>query len=141
LLLEGDLREPSLARILGLPPSNGLIETLQGREHWQDQVQQDQQTSLDHLLTANAQPAANQLLDSMQLQNLIAEARDEYNLVVMNSQPIGNATQTMVLANIIDTVVLVVGAKRAKRIEVRDAIRMLAAASRRPVVMVLNMAA
>lgn len=141
LLLEGDLREPSLARILKLPPSNGLVETLQGREHWQDQVQQDQQTSLDLLLVAGAQPAANQLLDSMQLQNLIAEARDEYNLLVMNSQPIGSATQTMVLANIVDTVVLVVGAKRAKRAEVRDAIRTLTAASRRPVVMVLNMAA
>ena len=60
---------------------------------------------------------------------------------MLNSQPIGNATQTMVLANIIDTVVLVVGARRAKRIAVRDAIRTLAAASRRPVVMVLNMAA
>jgi len=141
LLLEGDLREPSLAGILKVPPSNGLIETLQGREHWQDQVQQDQQTSLDHLLVASAQPAANQLLDSMQLQNLVAEARDEYNLVVMDSQPIGNATQTMVLANIIDTVVLVVGAKRAKRVVVRDAIRTLTAASRRPVVMVVNMGA
>ncbi len=141
LLLEGDLREPSLARIMKLPPSNGLVETLQGREHWQDQVQQDRQTSLDLLLVAGAQPAANQLLDSMQLQNLIAEARDEYNLLVMDSQPIGSATQTMVLANIVDTVVLVVGAKRAKRAEVREAIRTLTAASRRPVVMVLNMAA
>jgi len=141
LLLEGNLSEPALARILKIPPSNGLIETLQGREHWQDQVQQDQQTSLDHLLVAGAQPAASQLLDSMQLQNLISEARDEYNLVVMDSQPIGNATQTMVLANIVDTVVLVVGARRAKQAAVRDAIRTLTAASRRPVVMVLNMAA
>jgi len=141
LLLEGDLQEPSLARILNVPRSNGLVETLQGREHWQEQVQQDSQTSLDHLLVAGPQQAANQLLDSMQLQNLIAEARDEYNLVVMDSQPIGSATQTMVLANIVDTVVLVVGAKRAKRVAVRDAIRMLTAASRNPVVMTLNMAA
>lgn len=141
LLLEGDLREPSLARVLKVPPSNGLIETLQGSNHWQEQVQQDQRTSLDHLLVAGPQPAANQLLDSMQLQNLVAEARDEYNLVVMDSQPIGSATQTMVLANIVDTVVLVVGAKRAKRALVRDAIRTLTMASRKPVVMALNMAA
>ncbi len=141
LLLEGDLREPSLAQILKVPPSNGLVETLQGREHWQEQVQQDSRTTLDHMLVAGAHPAANQLLDSMQLQNLVAEARDEYNLVVMDGQPIGSATQTMVLANIVDTVVLVVGAKRAKRAAVREAIRMLTAASRKPVVMALNMAA
>lgn len=141
LLLEGDLREPSLAHILKVPPSNSLIETLQGSEHWQEQVQQDHSTSLDHLLVGGAQPAANQLLDSMQLQNLVAEARDEYNLVVMDSQPIGSATQSMVLANIVDTVVLVVGAKRSKRAAVRESIRTLSIASRKPVVMALNMAA
>lgn len=141
LLLEGNLREPSLARVLKLPPSNGLIETLQGSEHWQEQVQQDQRTSMDHLLVAGPQPAANQLLDSMQLQNLVAEARDEYNLVVMDSQPIGSATQSMVLANIVDTVVLVVGARRAKRAAVRESIRTLTIASRKPVVMAINMAA
>jgi succinoglycan biosynthesis transport protein ExoP len=141
LLLEGDLREPSLARILDVPPSNGMVETLQGREHWQEQVQQDTRTTLDHLLVAQAHPAASQLLDSMQLQNLVAEAKDEYNLIVMDSQPIGNATQTMVLANIVDTVVLVVGAKRAKQTVVCDAVRTLAAASRNPIVMALNLAA
>jgi Mrp family chromosome partitioning ATPase len=130
-----------MARILNVSSSNGLVETLQGREHWQEQVQQDSRTTLDHMLVAEAHPAANQLLDSMQLQNLVAEARDEYNLVVMDGQPIGSATQTMVLANIVDTVVLVVGAKRAKRAAVREAIRMLTAASRKPVVMALNMAA
>ena len=141
LLLEGDLREPSLARILGAPASSGLVDTLQGREHWQEQVQHDSRSPLDHMLVTDAQPAANQLLDSMQLQNLVAEAKDEYNLVVMDGQPIGSATQTMVLANIVDTVVLVVGAKRARRAAVREAIRMLTAASHKPVVMALNMAA
>ena len=141
LLLEGDLREPSLARVLKVPPSNGLIDTLQGSEHWQEQVGQDGRTPLDHLLVAGPQPAANQLLDSMQLQNLVAEARDEYNLVVMNSQPIGNATQSMVLAHIVDSVVLVVGAKRSRRAAVRESIHTLATASRKPLVMALNMAA
>jgi len=141
LLLEGNLRDPSLAKVLEVPQNNGLVETLQGREHWQEQVQQDSRTTLDHLLVAQAHPAASQLLDSMQLQNLVAEARDEYNLIVMDSQPIGNASQTMVLANIVDTVILVVGARRAKQGVVRDAVRTLTAASRSPVVMALNMAA
>ena len=77
----------------------------------------------------------------MQLQNLIAEARDEYNLVVMDSQPIGSATQSMVLAHIVDAVVLVVGAKRSKRAAVRESMHTLAVASRKPVVVALNMAA
>lgn len=141
LLLEGDLRDPSLARVLKVPPSNALVETLQGSEHWQEQVQQDGRTSLDHLLVAGPQPAANQLLDSMQLQNLIAEARDEYNLVVMDSQPIGSATQSMVLAHIVDAVVLVVGAKRSRRAAVRESLHTLAVASRKPVAVALNMAA
>ena len=38
LLVEGDLRNPSLARLLGVPANNGLIETLKGNEDWRDAI-------------------------------------------------------------------------------------------------------
>ena len=93
------------------------------------------------MLASGTPRGAAQLLDSMQLQNLIAEAREDYNLVVLTGQPVEQAIQTMVLANVVDMVVLVVGANRSKRHAVRDAVNTVVAASKKPPVVALNRSA
>ncbi len=141
LLVEGDLQTPSLARVLGVAPTNGLVETLEGTDDWREQVARDPLTSLDMLLVGGAQPASNQLLEAMQMQNLMAEAREDYNLVVMDSQPLTRATRSMVLAQIADAVVLVIEAVSTPRLVVRNAVDAMAASSRKQPVAALNKAA
>lgn len=141
LLLEGDLQAPSLARRLKVPASNGLVDSLQGGETWQDQVEQDPASNLGYLLASAPPRGAAQLLDSMQLRNLLAEARDDYNLVVMTGQPIGTGSDAMIVATIVETVVLVVGGRKAKREQVRQAVQTLATAIKKRPVMALSDAA
>ncbi|MGI4798697.1 MAG: hypothetical protein ACRYG8_32580, partial [Janthinobacterium lividum] len=135
LLLEGDLQTPSLAQHLGMPASNGLVDALQEGNLWQEHLGQDDATKLDTLLVATTPWNAPQLLDSMQLQNLVAEARDSYNLIVMTAHAMGGGTHTMVVANLVDMVVLVVGAKKARRENVRQSVHTLSSTvKKRPVV-------
>lgn len=135
LLLEGDLQTPSLAPHLGVPASNGLVDALQEGNLWQEHVGHDDATKLDTLLVATTPWNAPQLLDSMQLQNLVAEARDSYNLIVMTAHAMGSGTHTMVVANLVDMVVLVVGAKKARRENVRQSVQTLSSTvKKRPVV-------
>ena len=51
LLMEGDLHAPSLAGCSMARP-NGLVATLQGREHWREAVARDSASPLDALLAA-----------------------------------------------------------------------------------------
>ena len=141
LLIEGDLQTPSLARVLAAAPSNGLVEALEGSEDWRDQVARDPATPLDMLLVGGAQPASNQLLEAMQMQNLMADAREDYNLVVMDGQPVTRATRSMVLAQIADAVVLVIEAVSTPRVAVRNAVGTMTASSRKQPVAALNKAA
>jgi succinoglycan biosynthesis transport protein ExoP len=141
LLLEGDLQGPSLARMLDLPPSNGIVETLVGHEHWRDAIVRDPHSNLECLVAGGSTPGAGQLLETMQLQNLIAEARDDYNLIVMDSQPLSGATHSLILAHVADAVVLVVAPEEASRQEVHAAKEALVRAARKPPVIAVNKAA
>lgn len=141
LLIEGDLQSPEMSRLLEIAPTNGLVETLEGREHWQEAVRRDLVSGMDMLLVERPHPLAGQLLETMQLQNLLAEAGEEYNLVVMDAQPLSRATNSMNLAHLVDAVVLVVEAHATSRDVVRGAIETVAAAARRPPVVALSEAA
>ncbi len=141
LLVEGDLQTPSLARVLGAPNSNGMVTTLEGHEDWRELVVRDSATPLEMLLVGGPQPAANQLLEAMQMQNLMAEAREDYNLVVMDSQPVTRATRSMVLAHMADAVVLVIEATTTPRAAVRSAVGAMADSARKQPVAALNKAA
>ena len=77
----------------------------------------------------------------MQLQNLLADAREDYNLVVMDGQPIAQATRSMVLAQLADAVVLVIEALSTPRVTVRTAAGAMAHSARKQPVAALNKAA
>jgi uncharacterized protein involved in exopolysaccharide biosynthesis/Mrp family chromosome partitioning ATPase len=141
LLIEGDLQKPALATALGIPTQDGLAAALEGREHWRDLLARDAATPLHLLLASRPHAAAAQLLESMQFQNLIAEAREDYNLVVIAGQPVTAVTHAVVLANAVDAVVLVVEAGRTSRQAVRQAADTMTAASRRRPVVALTQAA
>jgi uncharacterized protein involved in exopolysaccharide biosynthesis/Mrp family chromosome partitioning ATPase len=140
LLLESDLHNPSLARLLGLPPGNGFVETLLGHEHWRDAIVPDMESPLECLLTCNSQYDSNRLLETTQLQNLLAEAREEYNFVVLDTQPVTLGAQALVLAHLVDLVVLVVEAGVTPHENVQNAIDAISATALQPPVIVLNKA-
>lgn len=102
LLLDSDLNNPSAAGLLGMPPSNGFINTLLGNEHWRDATVRDVYSALECLLSSSKQEDGNQLLETTQLQNLLADARDEYSFVVLDAQPVSLGAQAMVLAHAVD---------------------------------------
>ena len=77
LLIEGDLQTPTIAQKLGVTPTNGLIKTLSGLEHWSENITRDSAAPVDLLLVGTPQPTASRLLETMQLQSFMAEAREE----------------------------------------------------------------
>ncbi|MBV9654972.1 MAG: hypothetical protein JOZ42_10460, partial [Acetobacteraceae bacterium] len=117
LLIEGDLQSPSVAGKLGVTPANGLIKTLTGLEHWSENLSRDSAAPMDLLLAGTPQPAASRLLETMQLQSFMAEAREEYNLVVVDGHPMTEAMHSLAFVPIVDATVLVVEAGETGREE------------------------
>jgi len=140
LLIEANLDRPSLAKQLEVVPSNGMVETLLGNEHWRELVAHDPASRLEYLLADSVPAEAGRLLESMQLQSLIAEAREDYNFVVLDAQAVAVSPHILVLAHAVDAVALVVEAHTTSRGEIHAAIEALEGAAAQPRFVVLNKA-
>jgi succinoglycan biosynthesis transport protein ExoP len=148
LLIECDLSKPSLAPLLNVMPSSGTVEALAGKEPWRELVRHDGESGVDYLLanppngldhlTDEAKPDPGRLLESMQFKNLIGEARESYNLIVLDSPAVSTARDALILAHAADAVLLVAKAKVTRRDHVRRAVAALAGVARHPPAIVLN---
>jgi protein-tyrosine kinase len=110
LLVDCDLRRPSLAKLFGMANDPGLSEYLQTKC---DVTGLIQKTSIAKLsLLASGQPPTNpsELLGSSCMHGFVQEltARYDDRFIIFDSPPIKAASETSVLARHVDGVVLVV---------------------------------
>ena len=130
ILTEGSLREPRLARLLGMQQT-GLLTVLGGEEDWRDVLQSDELSShMDVLVTRRPAGAPYALLKGPHFQNLLLDLHDTYNLTVFNGAAAAGS-DTLALASEVDATVLVIDADKISRTEAREAASRLALASRR----------
>jgi capsular exopolysaccharide synthesis family protein len=136
LLLEADLRRPTLASRLDLRGSAGLAEVLRGENELRDAVrsfrlggESDGETSesIDLLLAGSATGEAVGGVDSDRMTALIAEADADYDLVVVDSPPSSLAADCIALANMVGGVVVLT---RVGHTPLRDAERLAEELSR-----------
>ena len=109
LLIEADLDAPSVARILELR-SNGLSSALVSSTDWRDATIVDPLSPLDVLVADRALTGSAALLSGVAMQNLLVEAREHYNLVVLSGAPAISA-QAEAMAVRVDLTILVLDGK------------------------------
>jgi capsular exopolysaccharide synthesis family protein len=120
LLVDTDLRRPSMHAIFGLPNLVGLSSVLANLEDIESAAQQCHSIPNLFILTAGpAPPHPAELLGSERMQQLLERFRMEYDQVILDSSPINLVTDPAVLSPHTDVVLLVVRAgmtsKRALR--------------------------
>ena len=113
LLIEGDLRSPSLGRALGT--SGGVLPlALAGALGWRDAVLRDADSPLDVLHAASPTADSHALLNGMRLQNMLVEARDDYTLIVLSAASTATPSDALVLAHRADASVMVFSIRRTR---------------------------
>jgi len=110
LLVDCDLRVPSLAQLFGLPAKRGLTDYLQESGDLPSLLQK---TSLEKLtILASGKPPVNpaELLGSTRMLNLVEELASRYpdRYIIFDTPPLEVASESIVLAQAVDGVVLVV---------------------------------
>jgi protein-tyrosine kinase len=109
-LVDCDLRVPSLAKLFGVPFVRGLVDYLQGSDEISSLLQK---TSMDKLsILASGLPPTNpaELLGSALMGNLVGELAGRYpdRYVIFDTPPYEVASESKVLSQAVDGVVLVV---------------------------------
>ncbi|MGX1100236.1 GumC family protein [Amorphus sp. MBR-141] len=125
LLIDADLRKPSLHIRLGCVGYRGLSNCLVGNASPPDVLQRTDYPNLEFMPAGPVPPDPTELLASSQMATLLAIASEKYDLVVVDSAPVGGMADAPVLSNYTDGTILVVEAHGALRGGVVNALKRL----------------
>ncbi|MBD2327339.1 tyrosine-protein kinase domain-containing protein [Alkalinema sp. FACHB-956] len=109
LVIDADLRRPSLHRLLGLPNEQGLVNLLTSQEMvgLTSFMDEDDRNNISIITSgANTNDPAK-LLSSRQMQELMQRFRDRYDLVIVDAPPVLGMVDAMLLASHCDSVLMV----------------------------------
>lgn len=129
LLIDADLRRPSVARTAGITVQsslNALVGTGGDHDAMLDRlIQRDDVTQLDIIPAEGNGNNVQDLVTSDALRGLVDAARTRYDLVVIDAPPVLAFVDARVLATVADATVLVVKWRDTPRAMVSGALKML----------------
>ncbi len=125
LLVDGDLRRPSLHAKFGLSPSQGLSNVLTGELPWQEVVIPVESTPNLSLLPSGLGSHRAADLIGPRLATLLDEFAKEYALVILDSPPLLGFAECLQMATAADGVLIVSRAGDTRRKAVAEVLGVL----------------
>ena len=132
LLIEGDMRLPTMAGRLGLQPSPGLSNLIAGMSGIRDvlqvyKVQEEGKNTVSfHVLVSGAiPPNPSELLGSKRMSTFLKSLRAAYDYVILDLPPVTVVTDAVLASKLVDGMVVVVRNNRAVRGALAETIRQL----------------
>lgn len=127
LLIDGDIRRPSVAAIFGLVPTVGLTEVLAEEAQVRDALLRDERSGA-YILPSLTQRFEHRHINSeANLHQFMSRLDQVFDLVIIDTAPSLAAVESRLLMNFVDQAFMVVRWKHTPVPVVRSALRRLAA--------------
>ncbi len=109
LLIDADLRKPSLGKRLGHAPfTPGLSDLVNGDVKLEEVIIRDEQDCIDLLVAGQYAPNPLELLSSNQFKQLLLSVRDQYDRVIIDTPPAMAVSDSQVISELSDAVLYVI---------------------------------
>lgn len=138
IVVDGDLRGSKLARSFGWRPEYDFADFILEHADLPDAILEDEDMGIHVLAAASPCPQAADDLSVDWLGPLMDELKRCYDVVIIDSPPLQNVADGLVLAQVADALVYVVRWDSTQRSAVRDGLDSLAEVGLRPTGIVLN---
>jgi len=115
LLIDADLRKPTVHRTFGLSNRAGLTNILIGEAKPADLVHEVMQPGLEIMTSGPIPPNPAELLSSQRMHDLLEQLKDVYDMVLVDAPPILAVTDSQLLSTYADGVLLVLGSGKVLR--------------------------
>jgi exopolysaccharide transport family protein len=139
LLIDADLRRPSIHKALGLGPRIGLSNVLTGGATLAQATLRSPLLPNLYILPAGTPPPnPAELMASSQMVDLLGELREQYDHIVVDTPPTLSVTDAVVLSTRADAVVLVIRSSQTTKPALRRARDILAQVNARVSGVLLN---
>lgn len=138
LLVDGDLRNPSMHRVVGVENERGMSNLLSGSSDLLSLVQRTGLDNLSFIPCGPLPPNPAELWGSDRLRQVLAEARNSFDHVVIDGPPVLGFADSPLLAASVSGVVFVIEARGTRRGQARGALRRLKVGNARLLGLVLS---
>jgi capsular exopolysaccharide synthesis family protein len=118
LIIDCDLRMPSLTDYLGIETDKGLSDILSGTCSVEDSIVRLDPAGLHLIRGGEARQDVAELLSGPKFKEILREAREMFDYVIVDAPPLGVFTDATVLINDADGAILVVRSGRTKYTDV-----------------------
>ncbi len=125
LVIDADMRRPSLHKKFDVPNEFGLTDILVGRASLAQAVQRTDRPGVDVLTSGTHSPNPIKLLQSSRFDALLREARERYATVIVDAPALVPVFDAAILANKTDGTVMILSANQTDRRSTRRAIARL----------------
>jgi len=138
ILVDADLRRPSVHKQLKLPQGPGLTDVLVGQKQPEEVLNATEVLGLRVMTAGPIPPNPAELLNSQPMDRIIEQLRELADVVIFDTAPCIPVSDSIVLANKLDGVILVVHAGETKKAAVKHTREMLDRARARTLGLVFN---
>ncbi len=116
LLVDADLRRPSVHKTLGMGPRSGLSNVLTGSITLEQAITRSPILSNLFILPAGTPPPnPAELLASSNMRDLLTDLREQYDHIVIDTPPTLSVTDAVVLSQRVDAIILVIRSSKTTK--------------------------
>jgi len=112
LIVDSDLRRPTLHKMLGITNNLGLTNYLMKQNTLEEVIQTTDLPTLDFLASGKLPSSSLGILSSLQMKDLINELKRRYDFVFFDSPPIMGVSDASILASEVDMTLQVIQYRR-----------------------------
>jgi capsular exopolysaccharide synthesis family protein len=125
VLVDGDMRRPSVDKYLNLVGSVGFSTVLSGSATLEDVLQPTKYPRLSALTAGTVPPNPSELLGSQAARKVLGELREKFDYVIIDSSPLLAVTDGAILATNSDGALIMARFGETKREQLAHAVKML----------------
>lgn len=114
LLIDADLRKPSLHHMFGLSNRIGLTYALLNEQSWSSNIRESNVPNLFIMPAGSIPPNPSELLASQRMASLMKELQQEFDMILFDTPPILAVTDGLIISSLCDGVVMVIKSGRTR---------------------------
>ena len=125
ILVDCDMRLPTVASTFGIPSAPGLSDFLVGQAKIEEAVRRDNVYGISILPSGNLPPDATGLLEDKQLDSLFSALKKIFDFIIVDLPPVNNVPDAMILSKYMDGFLIAVREQKTKHREIDQMLRQI----------------
>lgn len=138
VLVDCDIKRPRIDKSYNLESKYGVVDYLKGKKSLDDIIVKNVRKNLDIIMGGKASEDTTELFLSKNLQKMIEELQNKYDLVIIDTPPLAVGTDGAIISQYCDGIVFIVSYDQVHKVELEFAKKILDTAKSKIYGIVIN---